>query len=180
MKKLFTLLVALLVSVHAYALTPAQQEVVRLEIINDPVLSALPPSSDAINAIILAFQAPASPVCIVWKTRVTQDEIEQNGFDWVQVDNLTVGKARIWEWMFNNADRTINPSRLNVRQGVDEAWKGTAAMLAVRAAVYVHLKRPANWLEKLFATGACTDASPSTMSVEGQMNYEEVRQFMGW
>lgn len=180
MNRIFAFFAALLVSLNVFALTPAQREVVRQDILADPVLSALPPSSDAINAIILAYIQPASPVCTVWKTRVSQDEIEQNGFDWVQVDNLTVGKARIWEWMFNNSERVINPSRLNVRQGVDEAWKGTAAMLAVRAAVYVHLKRPANRLEKLFATGACTDAAPSTMGVEGEMNYEEIREFMGW
>lgn len=180
MKKLLTFLAILIFPFEVFALTPAQQEVVRQDILADPVLAALPPSSDAINAIITAYGQPASPLCVVWKTRVSQDEIEQNGFDWVQVDNLTVGKARIWEWMFNNNERVINPSRLNVRLGVDEAWKGAAAMLAVRAAIYVHLKRPANRLEKLFATGSCTDASPSTMSIEGDMNYEEVRQFMGW
>jgi hypothetical protein len=110
------------------------------------------------------YNQNATPNHIVWKTSVTQDEIMQNGFDWVQVDNLTVGKARIWEWLFDNSTTTINPSKVNVRAGIDEAWKGTAAMLAVRAAVYVHCKRPATRIEKLFSTGTGTDASPATIA----------------
>ena len=113
---------------------------------------------------------------VVWRTSVPQDEIMQNGFDWVQVDNLTVGKARIWEWLFDNQLQTMNPSKANVRAGIDEAWKGTAAMLAVRAAVYVHCKRFATRAEKVFAVGSGTDISPSLMSWEGQVSdYDVVR-----
>ena len=112
----------------------------------------------------------------VWRTTVPQDEIMQNGFDWVQVDNLSVGKARIWEWLFSNDNRTMNPSKPNVRAGIDECWKGTSAMLAVRAAIYVHCKRVATQAEKLFATGVGTEASPATMSWEGQVSdYDVVR-----
>ena len=99
-----------------------------------------------------------------------------NGFDWVQVDNLSVGKARIWDWLFSNQLQTMNPSKTNVRAGIAECWKGTAAMLAVQAAILVHCKRAANRLEALFATGTGTDASPSTMAVEGTVSYQEVEQ----
>lgn len=126
------------------------------------------------------YNAIAVPDYIVWRTRVNQDEIMQNGFDWVRVDNLSVGKARIWEWLFANAERIINPSKANVRLGIDETWKGTAADLLVREAVYVHCKRPATVLEKLFATGTGTTLSPSVMSVEGMAHYEDVKTAMGW
>jgi hypothetical protein len=82
--------------------------------------------------------------------------------------------------MFDNQSNTINPSKINVRSGIDEAWKGTAAMLAVRAAVYIHCKRKANRAEKLFATGTGTDASPATMSYEGMLTYTNVKDAMGW
>lgn len=180
MIRMTAFIAALLFSVSASALDTAQRTAVRADVLADPALSALPPSSDAINKIIAAYSVDAAPACTVWRTKVTQDEIEQNGFDWIQVDNLTAGKARIWDWMFNSQDRSINPSKLNVRLGIDETWKGTAAMLAVRTAVYLHLKRPANRLEKLFAVGTCTDAAPSTMAVEGGLSYEEVRLIMGW
>lgn len=161
-------------------LTTEQQATLAADIAADPVLMALPHNSDGAFSIAAAYQELAAPSFIVWKTSVTQDEIMQNGFDWVQVDNLTVGKARIWEWMFDNQSAICNPSKPNVRAGIDEAWKGTAAMLAVRAAVYVHCKRQANRLEKLFATGTGTDAVPATMTVEGSIQYNDVLVAMGW
>ena len=50
----------------------------------------------------------------------------------------------------------------------------------LREAVYVHCKRPATVLEKLFATGTGTTLSPSVMSVEGMAHYEDVKTAMGW
>jgi hypothetical protein len=132
--------------------------------------------SGATGAMAEWFNGAASPEFIVWRTAVTQDEIMLNGFDWVRVDNLAVGKARIWVWLFGNEARAINPSKPNVRAGIDEVWKGTAADLAVRAAVYVHCKRPATRGEKLFATGIGSDAEPGLMVFEGQVTgYDIVR-----
>lgn len=105
----------------------------------------------------------------VWKTSVQLEEITQNGFDWVRVDNLAVGKARIWEWMFGSEDGSINPNKANVRAGIEEVWKGTAADLAVRAQVYVHCKRLATRAEKMLATGTGTDADPGTLTFEGEV-----------
>jgi hypothetical protein len=161
-------------------LTTEQKALLATDIAADPVFAALPHNSDGAWEIAAAYNLAASPDYIVWKSLVTQDEIMQNGFDWTQVDNTTVGKARIWEWMFNNQQRVINPSKANVRAGIDEAWKGTAAMLAVRAAVYIHCKRKANRAEKLFATGDGTDAIPSTMGYEGELSYNDVKDAMGW
>jgi len=161
-------------------LTPEQQLTLKAAILADPALAALEPSSNAINTIIEAYKAPASPEFTVWRTSVSQDEIMQNGFDWVRVDNLSVGKARIWEWLFYNADRAINPSKSNVRAGIAECWKGTAADLAVQAVVLGHCKRAANRLEALFATGTGSLADPATLVVQGDVSYNEVLQLMGW
>jgi hypothetical protein len=120
------------------------------------------------------FYSAAHPTFIVWRTSVTQDEIMQNGFDWTRVDNLANGPARIWEWMFNNQVRAINPSKLNVRDGIEAVWKGTAADLAVRAAVYVHCKRNATKGEALFATGTGTTASPGALTFEGYISNGDI------
>ena len=120
------------------------------------------------------YNQDKTPAVVVWRTSVKQDEIMQNGFDWAQVDNLTVGAARIWEWMFNNVAQSINPSKLNVRAGIDECWKGTAAKLAVRDAIYLHCKRNATRGEALYATGTGTTLSPSTMGFEGQITEYDV------
>jgi hypothetical protein len=126
------------------------------------------------NQMAAFFNEPSSPAFVVWRSSVSLDEIVQNGFDWVRVDNLSVGKARIWEWMFANLDRAINPAKANIRLGIDECWKGTAADLAVRAAVYVHCKRSATRAEVLYATGAGTDASPGLLVFEGSISSSDI------
>jgi hypothetical protein len=150
-------------------MTPAQLAAIKADITATPELNTLYLAGD--NAGLAdAYNAIASPTFTLWRTKVTQDEIMQNGFDWTQVDGLTVGKARIWEWMFKNSDIAINPSKVNVREGIDEAWKGTAAMLAVRAAIYIHCKRLATRMEKLFAVGVGSDANPAVPSFEGDVS----------
>ncbi len=155
-------------------LTPAQLQTLAAAIAADPALVAQPQNSDGAFAIAAAFNLTASPDFVVWKSSVTQDSIMQNGFDWTRVDNLSVGKARVWEWMFSNSSRAINASKPNVRAGIEQVWVGTAADLAVRAAVYVHCKRLATRAEKLYATGTGSDAAPATMEFEGALNYRDV------
>lgn len=102
---------------------------------------------------------------VVWATSVSVDRIMRSGMDWTRVDNLTVGKARIWDWMTRLG--SIDCSRQNTRAGIDAVWVGTAADLAVRALVYSQCKRYATRAEALLATGAGTDASPAVMGWEG-------------
>lgn len=118
------------------------------------------------------FNQPSTVV--VWRTSVPKDEITMNGFDWTRLDNLSIGSARVWDGLFDNAQRITNPSKPNVRAGIDAVWKGTAADLAVRAAVYVHCKRFATLGEKLFATGLGTTIEPSVMGFEGQITNDDV------
>ena len=154
-------------------MTPEQLSTLKAAILADPALAQwiIDYRDDLIRDY---YNEPASPAYTVWRTNVTQDEIMQNGFDWVQVDNLSVGKARIWEWLFDNGSTSINPSKANVRAGIDEVWKGTAAMLAVRAAIYVHCKRAANRVERLFATGTGSDAVPGTLVFEGTLSTSDI------
>lgn len=125
------------------------------------------------SVVTQMLNALATPAFWGWKSSVTIDEIMRaDGFDWSRVDNLTVGKARIWEWMAMTG--TIDPSKSNIRAGVDAAWAGTAADLAVRAAVYTVCRRQATVVEKLFATGTGSTASPATFVVEGEVTVDNV------
>lgn len=153
-------------------LTTQQKQTLKAFILADPALSQFPTNSDGSYAIADLLNKPADPVFVVWKTDVSIDEIMRNGMDWARVDNLSVGKARIWDWLGRLG--TINAAKVNVRAGIDATWVGTAADLAVRAAVYTHCKRPATVLEKLFATGTGSDASPATMVIEGAIGYQQV------
>lgn len=159
------------------ALTTQQKATLKAFIIADATLNALPQNSDGAYAIAEAINEQASPAFIVWKTMVTWDEIMENGMDFTRVDNLTTGSRwRIWEWLFKNSRNAMNPSRLNHRAAIDASWpNGNAADVAVRNAIYVHCKRAATVIEKLFATGTGSDVSPATMTFEGQISYQDVQ-----
>jgi len=127
------------------------------------------------NDVLLTEWANSPSTFIAWKTRATQDELMQlSGFDWVQIDNLTAGQARIWEWLFSNNERAIDPSKPQIRSGISECWKGTAAKVAVATAVLNGCKRAATQCERLFATGTGTDASPGTLVFDGPVGLTEV------
>lgn len=157
-------------------LTQQQLLTLKNDIAADPTLGQLPHTTDNAFFIAAAYNLDASPAFIIWRANVTRKEILQNGFDWTRLDNLSVGKARVWNDIF--VDGSINPSKSNVRAGIDAVWVGSAPDLAVRAAVYVHCKRPAKRFEKLFSTGTGSDAVPATMPVEfgenNNLNYQDI------
>ena len=148
------------------ALTPAQLTILRNDILADPALAEQPMNSDGADAIAQAYKLPATPTFVVWRTSVPVDDIINNGFVWTAVDSLTVGKARIWDWM--RAPGSINPSKANVRQGLQDAFGTSQPNIAQ------HLKREANRAERLFATGTGTTAAPGLMTFEGALTYQDV------
>lgn len=133
-------------------------------------------AADALNAL-------ASPAYKVYRTEAALSEImTDSGFNWTRVDNLSVGKARIWDWMFgaDPDNSTINPSKPNVRAGINAVWVGTQADLDVRAAVYLRCVRDATVAEKLLkvaGAGTAPDGAgdgPATMGPEGLVTLQNV------
>lgn len=155
-------------------LTANQKTALAAHIAASPDLNEIPNTYDGAYEIAARLALPADPAFIVWRSSVTQDEVMQNGFDWTLVDNLTIGRARIWEWLFDNSGSAINPSKVNVRAGIDACWRGTAQMLAQQAVILGHCKRQASRVEALFATGTGSDAAPATMGYEGTVSYNDV------
>jgi len=132
-------------------LTPDQRQALKAFIQGDAEANALYVLGD-LTGLADYLNASASPPYTIWRSSVDVNEIMSNGFDWTRVDNATVGKARIWEWMMRQG--SINPSKPNIRAGIDEAWSGTGAdITAHRAAIYAHCKRLASRVEKVFSTG---------------------------
>jgi hypothetical protein len=150
-------------------MTPAQLATLAAHINASPDLSSFPNNSDGAFEIAALLNLDASPKFWVWKTSVAVQDIMANGFVWTAVDTLTVGKARIWDWMTRFG--TINPSKANIRQGLSDAFGAASAMAT---AIMPHLKRGATRLEKLYTTGTGTEASPATLDVEGPIGYQEV------
>lgn len=147
---------------QAQTLTTEQRATLAADIAGNPTLVALRASGN-MGGLAGHYNA-TDPTWIVWRTNVPVDDIMRNGMDWARVDNLSVGKARIWDWMGRLG--TLNCSRPNIRAGVDATWVGTAADLAVRATVYTHCKRAATRFERLFSSGTGSDASPATMGTD--------------
>ena len=154
------------------ALTTEQLQALKAFIAGDSNLNQQPNNDDGHFAIAAAMNQIANPAHVVWRSNVSINEIMSNGFDWTRVDNLSVGKSRIWEYMTQLG--SLDPSKANVRAGIDATWVGTAADLAVRAAVYTHCKRNATVAEKLFASGTGSTAVPATMAFEGQLQFSDV------
>jgi hypothetical protein len=159
------------------ALTNGQLTTLKAYILADSTLAAWAATGRMAEEIAHELNHVAAPEWVVWKTDVHTDDIMRNGMDWTRVDNLTVGKARIWDWLSRLG--TFDASRANIRAGIDATWVGTAADLAVRATVYTHCKRAATRAEKALSTGTGTTASPATMTFEGALTYSDVEAALG-
>ena len=153
-------------------LTQEQLAVLKADILADPVLAQWAATGYMAEDIARTYGETVVPDWIVWRTSVDVDEVMRNGMDWTQVDNLTVGKARIWDWMTRLGN--FDASKPNIRAGIDAAWVGTAAMLAVRAVVYTHCKLTDTRSQKLFSTGTGSTVSPATMGYEADLTYQDV------
>lgn len=155
------------------ALTSQQLAALKADILADEVLNAFPNTSDGAFEIAAAYNMPASPAWIVWRTDVQVKQVMENGFVWSAVDALTVAKARIWEWMSSLG--VINPSKANVRQGLADCFGGGSAMVT---AILPHMKQTATRVQKLFSTGTGSDATPATLAANigevFQLTYQDV------
>jgi hypothetical protein len=162
------------------ALTEAQRTVLAAHIRanTDPeVQAALAIRND--NGLMQLYNADAVPDFWIWRNAVTREDVQHNGFDWTLVDNLSVGKDRIWTWLFDNPERVADPSDADVRAGIAECWKGTAAMLDQRLRIFEHCQRKASVAEKIFATGTGTSTDvngvgPAFGSVYGPLSVFDV------
>lgn len=144
----------------------------------DPLVIAANAAPRNETELARLYNLVAVPQFVVWRSRVTRREILQNGFDWTRLDNLSVGKARVWSDIF--VDGVIDPSKPNVRTGIESVWIGTAPDLAVRAAVYVHCKRDATRCERLLCTGTGSTAVPGLLGAwEGRITPQQVADAMG-
>lgn len=142
-------------------MTPAQLGTLKTYIDSQQDLSSEPNNGDGDVAIANKLNNfGAAPSFFVWRTIVPINEIMGNGFDWTLVDNLSVGKARIWDWMTTLG--AINPSQANVLAGINAAFTGgTAPFQAMRLAIFNHCQTLATRGQKLYTTGTGTTTTDS-------------------
>lgn len=121
----------------------------------------------------------ANPNYYVWKSTVAIPDLMRGGFDWTRVDNLTVGKARIWEFMTSAG--TVNPSEPNVRAGFEATFAVEAGDQPCRQAIYNGASRLARYGEALYTVGTGTAPThhgigPAVLTFEGVITPTDVGQ----
>lgn len=106
----------------------------------------------------------------VWRTSVPVEEY-RNALVWTEVDALTAGAARIWDWITGSMTLVIDPSKQEIRQGIADCW---GAGTTTRANLLSAGKRFATRAEALFATGTGTEVDPASLDLDGQISVQDV------
>lgn len=170
MKKLFAC-VLLLVSLNVSAFTQTEKNTLKAAILAElSIQSCVTNGQDS----CVANWLNSNSTFVVWKTSLAlSDIIQSDAFAFNLVDGLTAGKRDEWsDFIFR--DGVCNPAKANIRAGFLDVWSGTAAKTAVYNAIIDLSKRFATQAEKLFATGAGTNANPATLTFEGQVTESDV------
>lgn len=115
----------------------------------------------------------------VWRTSVSEQEIvseespEGTFWDWTAYISRSDAERMTWERIFQGG--TINPSLLNIRQGIADIFSGPSGANQRQHLLAVG-KRLATRGEELFAVGTGTQADPAVMGFEGDITIIDVRQ----
>lgn len=105
----------------------------------------------------------------VWREDVTPAEYRE-GLVWTEIDGLTVGKARIWEWITQSMTQGFDATSANIRSGLNECFSGlTTATNLIPIA-----KELCTIAQELFAVGAGSDASPGVREVTGNISPNDI------
>lgn len=165
------------------SLSPSQLATLKSDILADPALSAKPNTPDGNTEIAVAYAQLATPDYWVWRSSLSKTEVVQQTsvdgttFIWVGNGFITrsVGEQQAWNQLFDNEAGVCNPSLANVRQAFVDIFSGAGNAASNRTHLSAIARRRANRGEKLFATGAGSTASPSTMSFEGSLTADDVQ-----
>jgi hypothetical protein len=150
-------------------MTPAQLSALKTALLADAD-SAVAAAVAARNDTEIARLYNLSSTFIVWRTRVPMAEYRA-AITWTEVDALSVGKARIWEWMTGGQTLELDASDVAVRQGIADAW---ASNSTTRPALLAVGKRAATKAEAVFATGTGTTGTPGALVWEGTVNINDI------
>ncbi len=154
-------------------LTTAQLQTLKTYINSVPAWAALPNNSDTAVFIAAALNKASDPAFIVWRTDVRAEEI---GNAWIgtDIDGMSaLNMQRLQLLLASAPSGTFDMSRADRRAGFENPF-GTNQNNGSRVAMRAAWKRAATVVEKLFATGTGSDASPGTMVVVGAVSWPEV------
>jgi hypothetical protein len=158
--------------------TNAQLLAIKAAITANPTWNAYPLTDDGFTDLATQLNKLTSPAYIIWNESVSVTKTMVGAFDWTRVDNLSVGKARIIEWM----DRAglVNAGDTAVIAGINAAFSAVGDATS-RQVIFNGMTRTAREVEKILATGAGTlptnlGVGPSTVAVPGPISPDRVRE----
>lgn len=172
--RIVALFVALLclfaLAAPGWALTNAQLDTVKAEIVADAALSALM-AQGAEWALAEELNKSAVPEWVVWKSAVTAMEwraalLASGGA--AQLNNLTASNRESLLWAISD---TIDPSNSVTRAALDDFC---GAQNTLKAALLSAQKRASTRVEKVLSTGTGTTASPAVLGFEGAISPADV------
>jgi hypothetical protein len=155
-------------------LTSSQQLTLKNAIIADGTLNSFPNNSDGADAIAQELNKASNPAFIVWKTNVQIEDVGNNIVGTEIAGLSSLNNTRL-QTIVQLSSRGVNPSFSDRRAFFDDIFSG-AGGVNTRARLLALWKRTATKVEKLFATGTGSDASPATLSFEGNLNYQDVEE----
>ena len=121
------------------------------------------------------YSGVASPTFTVWKSTVTSREV-MNSVTFSGAGGFiqrTQGERDAFMMLIANGG--IEPWRSNIRQAFSDIFSGSGTGAPeTRAALLALSKRPALRIEKVFATGTGSDASPATLVWEGGIDGTDI------
>jgi hypothetical protein len=127
------------------------------------------------------LHAAASPAFILWRTDVGSDEIG-NAWQGTDIDGMSsLNMQRLQLLLASSPAGVFNMTRADRRAGFENPFgiSSNASRVAMRAV----WKRPASVLEKLFAVGTGSDATPAVPGMDKLNQYIEgqidTAQFVG-
>lgn len=151
-------------------MTPEQLATLKTHIQSQPDLAAFYDAGN-LSGLADALNAPANPVFVGWRRGIPSDEM-----------GSTVNYSALAAMTSANTTRVqlfmqLNPVSIDGSVHLDAyfvdtfggALNGEGAN--TRAALAAMLRRNASRLEKVFATGTGSTASPATLVVEGPISY---------
>lgn len=154
------------------ALTTEQNAIMKADILADPALNANVNNEDGASAIAVVYNAQASPSFTVWRSAVSIAETGQQ-FNGTELAGMTTANNTRLQTIAMYLADGYNASFADVRQMFNDIWSG-AGGTNTRVNLLALWKRLATRGEKLFASGAGSDATPATLTFEGYLSYQDV------
>lgn len=168
-------------------LTLSQKQTLRAAIEADSALLALAQANEY-SQLAAALNANASPDFWAWKTRLPKHDLtdkvspDATTFDWgTQAGNFIArsqGERDCWRELWNTS-LTCDPSNQRVRDAMANIFSGTGAGAVNNRTHFLSMaRRLVNRMERVFATGTGSTASPGDFVVEGTLAAQEMASIL--